>query len=58
VDDTSRIGRHLASRLVAARPAIPGLVGIGLVAAGVDVQFGLGYALITAGGLLLVDTLT
>lgn len=56
VDDTLR--RHLANRLVALKKLFPGLIGIGLVAYGVGWQFGVPFGLITAGGLLIVDTLT
>lgn len=61
VDDTSRIRRAanlLKTRLVARAEPITLLIGVGMVGTGVGWRFGLGYGLISAGGLLLIDLRT
>jgi hypothetical protein len=56
VDDTARFWRRFAGRLVSVKPFA--YVGVGAVSAGVWLQFGMPFGLITGGGLLIADALT
>ena len=69
VDDTARKWRHSAERLVTLVAAalegamrqldgFAGHLGIGAITAGVWLQFGMNYGLITAGALLILNALT